>query len=273
MRAILRFLIRQHYIILFIIIEALCLALTIRNNDYHRAVSIHLFDEISGNVHNSYYSVLRYLSTVNENKKLASENAELRKQIFNLSHDTSIKKLSTDSGNYELVVANIVYGSIYRANNYLIINKGSMDGVKPDMGVISSSGVVGIVKTTSAHFATIIPIINTNAHISARIKSNQFFGTTTWNGVNPSYVNLSEIPYHVKLTTGDTVITSGFSTVFPKGIKIGTITHFDYNQGSDFYNIEVKLFQQFGQLDFVYIVKNKLQLEFQQIQKTINNAK
>jgi rod shape-determining protein MreC len=140
------------------------------------------------------------------------------------------------------------------------------------MGVISSLGVIGIVKTTSNHFATIIPVINTNAHISARIKSNKFFGTTSWNGVNPSYINLSDIPYHVKLKINDTIITSGFSSIFPEGIMIGKITHFDYNQGNDFYNIDIKLSPEFGQLDFVYVVNNKLQPEYQQLQKTIKNA-
>lgn len=227
-------------------------------------------DELTGNIHNGYYSFMQYLNTINENKKLAAENALLRKMILN-NKDSNQTIIQTNN-NYDLIIANVIYASVFKANNYIIINKGSNDSVKPDMAVICPEGVVGIVKNTSPHFSTVIPIINTNAHISARIKSNQFFGTTTWDGTNSTIVNLSEIPYHVKLHIGDTVITSGFSAIFPGNITIGTIAHFDFSEGSDFYNIKVKISTVFHKLDYVYIVKNKLQNEFKEIQKTINNV-
>lgn len=228
-------------------------------------------DELTGNIHNGYYSLMQYLNTINENKKLATENALLRKMILNNNKDNNQTIIQTNN-NYDLIIANVIYASVFKANNYIIINKGSNDSVKPDMAVICPEGVVGIVKNTSPHFSTVMPIINTNAHISARIKSNQFFGTTTWDGTNSTIVNLSDIPYHVKLHIGDTVITSGFSVIFPENITIGTIAHFDYSEGSDFYNIEVKISTVFHKLNYVYIVKNKLQNEFKEIQKTINNV-
>lgn len=227
-------------------------------------------DELTGNLHKGYYSFMQYLNTVNENRKLAAENALLRKIILN--NKDSNKTIQQTNNNYDLIIANVIYASVYKANNYIIINKGSNDSIKPDMAVICPEGVVGIVKNTSPNFSTVIPIINTNAHISARIKTNQFFGTTTWDGTNSTIVNLSDIPYHVKLRVGDTVITSGFSAIFPENITIGTIVYFDYSEGSDFYNIKVKISTVFNKLDYVYVVKNKLQNEYKEIQKTMKNV-
>jgi len=269
MRTILRFIIKQHNLLVFLILAIFSLILTIRNNDYQRAFSIKIVSELTGNIYKSYYSFKQYLNTINENKKLAYENAFLRKLILNRK-DTN--KAYTSSANYDLIVANVIYANVYTANNYLMINKGSNDSIKPDMAVICPEGVVGIVKTTSPHFATVIPIINVNAHISARIKTNKYFGTTTWDGKNSNIVNLSDIPYHFKLHLGDTIITSGFSAIFPEGINIGTISHFDYSEGSDFYNIQVKLTTQFNKLDFVYVVRNKYQNELKTLEKTLLNA-
>jgi len=270
MRTILKFIIKQHNLLFFLLIAIFCFVLTIRNNDYQKAVSVKFMDELTGNVHNSYYSFIQYINTINENKKLANENALLRKMLLNKKD--SLQTIIQTTNNFDLIVANVIYASVFKAYNYLIINKGSNDSLKPDMAVICPEGVVGIIKSTSPHFSTVIPLINTNAHISARIKTNKYFGTTTWDGTNSSIVNLSDIPYHVKLHMGDTVITSGFSAIFPEGITIGTISHFDYSEGSDFYNIEVKISTQFSKLDYVYVVKNKLQNELKEIQKTINNV-
>ncbi len=270
MRTILRFIIKQHNLLVFLIISVFCLVLTIRNNDYQKAVSVKFFDEVTGNIHHGYFSIVQYLNTINENKKLATENALLRKALLN-KKDTG-NQIITNNNQYDLIIANVIYASVFRSNNYLVINKGSLDSIKPDMGVICPEGVVGIIKSTSPHFSVIIPVINTNAHISSRIKTNKYFGTTTWDGINPEVVNLSDIPYHVKLKQGDTVITSGFSAIFPEGINIGTIKHFDNSEGSDFYNIEIKLSTEFSKINFVYIVKNKLQEEFKNIQNTSDNA-
>jgi len=269
MITILKFIIKQDNLLVFIILASFCLILTIQNNDYQRAISVKTVTELTGNIYKSYHSFKQFINTVDENKKLANENALLRKILLN-KKDTSHSYISLS--NYDLIVANVIYANVYTANNYLIINKGSNDSIKTDMAVICPEGVVGIVKSTSPHFATVIPIINVNAHISARIKTNKYFGSTTWDGKNSNFVNLSDIPYHVKLHIGDTIITSGFSAIFPEGIPIGTISHFDYSEGSNFYNINIKLSTQFNKLDFVYVVKYKYQSELKTLEKSIQNA-
>lgn len=264
MRTIIRFIVKQHNLLIFIIISISSLILTIKNNDYQKAISVKFFNEVTGNIHQVYFSIVQYINTINENKKLAAENALLRKALLN-KKDTG-NQIITNNNQYDLIIANVIYASIFRPNNYLIINKGSLDSIKPDMGVICPEGVVGIIKSTSPHFSVIIPIINTNAHISSRIKNNKYLGTTTWDGINPEIVNLCDIPYHVKLKKGDTIVTSGFSTIFPEGINIGIIKHFDKPEGSNFYNIKIKLNTEFSKINFVYVIKNNLQEEFKNIQ-------
>ncbi|MCX7862022.1 MAG: rod shape-determining protein MreC [Bacteroidales bacterium] len=269
MRALLRFFIRQHNIILFLSLEFLCILLTIRYNDYQHNISFNFFKEFTGSIHQLVFSVTKYIGTVEENVKLAEENAKLRTIInqYTINDTVRIKK---DNIN-DFIPAKVVYANINTANNYLVIDKGSKDSILPDMGVISPNGVVGIVKDVSENFATVLPIINVNAHVSARIKTNDYFGTTIWDGKNSTQINLADIPYHVKLKIGDTVITSGFSTIFPEGIEIGTISSFDYNEGNDFYNIVVKLFTDFRKIKYVYIVRNKHSLEFKTLEQRLKN--
>lgn len=271
MRTILRFIIQQHHLILFLLIEIFCLILTVRNNDYQNAVGFSVIEEISGRVHKIHHSLKHFIHTVDENKKLAQENAQLHSKLLNLMNDSTEKLNYKD--NYKLITANIIFANVFSSNNYIIINKGANDSIEPDMGVICPTGVVGIVKNVSTNFATVIPIINVNAHISARIKTNQYFGTTTWDGKNYNYVHLADIPYHVKLNIGDTVITSGFSAIFPEGIHIGVIEKFDYHEGNDFYNIMVRLSTEFNKINHVYVVQYKNKNEYKQLESTIKNVR
>ncbi len=272
MRTVLRFIIKQHNLLLFFLLEIFAISLTIRNNDYQRAISFNVFDEITGNIHNVYYEIRKYFFTVEENSRLAKENALLRAELLNKISDSLTPSTHFKEPVYQLIPANIVYATVYSANNYLILNKGSNDSIEPDMGVICPTGVIGIVKTVSPNFSTVIPIINVNAHISAKVKRNQYFGTTSWDAKSSSYVNLSDIPYHVKLKKGDTIVTSGFSTIFPEGIMIGTIENFNFNEGNDFYFIEVKLSTEFNKINHVYVIRNKLKKEFNEIEKEIKDA-
>lgn len=271
MRTVLKFIIRQHNVIIFLLLETLCIFLTIKYNEYHENSSFSFFKDITGHVHTAYYSIKKYIGTIEENRLLAEENSRLRTLLASAVHDSV--RSTVAKYNIQYIPAKIVYATTRTANNYLIIDKGLNDSIMPDMGVISPNGVVGIVKDVSDNFSTVLPIINVNAHISARIKTNSYFGTTVWDGKNSKIINLADIPYHVKLNKGDTVITSGFSAIFPEGIEIGTIVEFDYNEGNDFYNIKVQLKTDFNNINHVYVIRNLLQKEYKQIEQTIKNDK
>ncbi len=272
MRTVLKFIIRQHNAIIFLLLETLCIFLTIKNNEYHKNVSFSFFKEITGQVHSAYYFVKKYIGTIEENKLLAEENSRLRTLLTNVLHDSTHHIIDLKN-NIQYIPAKVVYATTRTANNYLIIDKGLNDSILPDMGVISPNGIVGIVKDVSDNFSTVLPIININAHISARIKTNSYFGTTVWDGKNSQIIYLADIPYHIKLNKGDTVITSGFSTIFPEGIEIGTIVEFDYNEGNDFYNIKVQLKTDFNKINHVYVIRHLLQKEYKQIEQIIKNDK
>lgn len=267
MRTIILFIIRQHHVLLFLLLTTLSTILTINNNLYQHAVAVNLLSDVTGVLHTINGSIRSYLLTVENNKWLQKENKILYEKVLN--HEALD---NVNNNNYNVIPANVIYATVNQQNNYIIINKGKKDSVLPDMGVICPQGVVGIVKSCSNHFATVLPIININAHVSVRILNNQYFGTTTWKAKNYQYVNISDIPYHVKLHKGDTVYTSGFSQIFPQGIIVGTIEKYDYSEGTDFYNIEVNLSTDFQKLNQVYVIKNNLKPEFDSLLKSILNA-
>ncbi len=222
-----------------------------------------------------FSSVTEYLNVKNENKKLAQENVELRQllksnyieNVINPSHviDSMYKQ------KYDYFTARVINNSVNNQNNLITIDKGRNQGVRPDMAVICSQGIVGIVKDASSNFSIVIPVININAHISAKIKKNGYFGTISWDGISYQATQLNEIPFHIKLAVGDTIVSSGFSSIFPEGIMIGTIKKFDLNEGNNFYNIEVKLSTDFMSLNYVYIISNLLKEEQGKLENSTKN--
>ena len=150
----------------------------------------------------------------------------------------------------------MINNSTNKRNNYLTLNKGKLDGVKPEMGVISSDGVVGIVKDVSDHYCSVMSLCNKDFHTSAKLKKNNYFGNLSWEGGNPSKAVVIEIPKHVPLVKGDTLVTTIYSGIFPEGIKIGTIDNFEIKAGENFYTSVVNLSTNFYNLSYVYIVNN-----------------
>jgi len=153
-----------------------------------------------------------------------------------------------------------VHNGVYRQYNYITLNKGKKDGVFSDMGVISDLGLVGIVYESSNNFSTVLPIINRDFRLSVQIKSNRYAGILQWEGDSPLYAMLNEIPFHVDLQEGDTIVTSGFSSIFPEGILVGEIESFSLEQGN-FYDIRIRLSNDFQRLFHVNIIRNFRQEE------------
>lgn len=202
------------------------------------------------------------------NKDLLDENALLRHQLQELvSTDTLTEPLNTDSidnpSRYEFTVASVVNNSVHQKNNYITINKGSLDGIKKDMGVITSNGVVGTVLNVSANFSTIKSLLHPDTKISVSVDSTATaFGSLVWGDNTESrFAMVRDIPNHVKLYVGQPIYTSGYSTKFPKGIKVGYIVQTDIVSGGSFKDIRILLTTKFEKLTHVYIVKDKLAKE------------
>ncbi len=271
MKNIFVFIWRNHFVFLFLLLQSFAVYLLIQNNNYQRAGFINSANTLSGNFLNIYSNITEYFSLKKANEILAAENAELKKHHPNSYFRYDVQVFSINDTvyrqQYNYRAARVVNKSVNKRNNHLTLNRGSLHGVEPDMAVITPVGVVGIVKNVSENFCTVISMLHVNSKISAQIKNNNYFGSVVWNGNNASLVDLVDIPSHVKLHKGDTVLTTSFSTIFPEGIVIGTIEEFELKAGNNFYTIKVKPGTDFRSVTNVYIVGNLLKNEQQQLEE------
>jgi len=199
---------------------------------------------------------------------LEEENQAYKEQLGNLTD--RIRTDSVDIGfqpSYQYIHASVVEKQIFEANNYLILNKGSNDSIKEDMAVVSAKGIVGVVLKVTPRFSRIIPVINPEFRPTCMIKSTHFFGTLYWDGKDPRYATLSRLPGHASYTIGDTIVTSGYSAIFPQGAYVGVVED-AYKQKNEEYNsLKIRLFTDFSTLTEVFIIRYLLQDERNEIQK------
>ncbi len=271
MRNLIRFILNNHFIILFIVFETISLLLVFQRNNYQQAVAFNLSRNISGYVNSKIFSFRQYLDLYETNRALLKENERLRNSLLS-SYKLKIPAagdVEFDSAwdqQYNFISARIIANSVNKQNNFISIDKGRVHGVKPDMGVISGEGIVGIVTGVSDNFSTVIPLINIDLRISSRLKNTGYFGSLYWDGKDPETAILEDIPHHVTINPGDSVVTSGFSAIFPEGIMIGTVTGFDI-EGGNFYNITVDLATDFRRLNYAYVIEDKFREELIELEK------
>lgn len=273
MRSLLNFLLRIHFLLLFILIEILSFSLLVNNNNFHKAKVVNFSRQFAGNFYTKSANLKQYFSLTKENQRLAEENNRLLNIIestyksdeifFRSVHDTILNQ------RYRYTSARIINNSINKKHNFLTLNKGSQQGIFPEMAAISDGSIVGVVKGVSNNYSTVISVLNLDLRISSKIKKNGYFGSLSWDGKDYQSATLSEIPLHADIQIGDTVITSGFSSIFPEGIFIGFISEIE-EKGGSFYEIKVKLSTDFKSLDNVSIIGNLLQTEKLELEKQTN---
>jgi rod shape-determining protein MreC len=174
---------------------------------------------------------------------------------------------TVDAPAYIFTSAKVISNSVNKQLNYITLNKGSRHGIKPDMGIIDASGIVGVITDVSPNYSTGLSMLNRRLSVPAKITKNNYFGSLVWDGENYNSADLREIPFHIIVNVGDTVVTSGYSNVFPEGIMIGTIKKFDVESGTNFYNIKVELSTNFKTLKYVEVVQNTKRSELKNIEK------
>ena len=208
-------------------------------------------------------SISDYASLRTENRHLAEEILRLTETITRLEEEAAAAAARDSAdyttawrGKYEFIPAEVIKNSVNKQHNYLIIGKGSDDGVRPQTGIITSRGVIGIVDAVSRHYSYAISFLNSDSSISARIGKDGAAGPMAWDGKGSGNALLREIPLQVKFEEGDTVYTSGFSTIFPPDIPIGRITGSRIVNGATF-EIKVSLFQDFSSVRHVCLVRNR----------------
>jgi rod shape-determining protein MreC len=269
------FLIRQYFFFLFLLLEVIAIIMVVQNNYYQRSAFINATNQTTGSFLSSLNSVSQYFSLADANRKLSEENARLLSEAkkFRKANDTKVY-FSNDtvfSQQFEFMSARIIRNSTNKRNNFLTLDKGSKQGIEKEMGVITSSGVIGIVKEVSDNFSSVTSILHKESKISAKLKKNGQLGTVIWGGGNYLFGELIDIPTHVKLRIGDTVITSGYSTSFPEGIMIGTISEFKIEKGDNFYTIVIKFSTDYNSISYAYVIRNIMKKEIDKLNKDIPN--
>lgn len=228
---------------------------------------------ISGSVYQTAHSIGQYFNLTEENKALLEENRMLKSVLHNLDVDV-MKPNFTDSlpldPNYKFRTADVYKNSYSRSTNYLTVNKGEKDSIKIDHGVVTSRGIVGIIENTSDNFASVLSILNTRSRINAQLKKTNHIGTLVWNTESPEFAQLIDISKFAPVAVGDTIITGGQSTIFPKGILIGTINSYKIDTGGDTYTLNVKLFNDMTNIGHVYVIENLQVEEIKSLQKPKN---
>jgi len=259
MRNLLRFIVRHNFIIIFIFLEILAFILLIQSNKFHRAKYVNFTYSIAGGFSKAFVNIKEYVSLREENRKLIEENNKLynllkssyRTTTFNAvpANDTTYKRI------YLYIDAKVINNSTNKQYNYITLNKGRNHGIEPDMAVVSDKGIVGIVKDVTNNYASILSLLNRKFKVNGKIKRNDYFGPLSWIGKGHTKAILTDIPHHVEILVGDTIVTSGYSAIFPEGYMIGIASSFKL-KGGNYYEIKVDLATDFKNLSNVQVVKN-----------------
>lgn len=295
MHSLLTFLYNYRSSFLFILLESLSIFFIVNNNAYHQAAVLNSSNRLVASVMTTTNSVSEYFSLKEVNQRLAAENARLHELMVSgepsnandllLRDSLALEALAEDSvfvvpeirsksdsvrmKQFAFVPAKVVDNTVHRAKNYVTINKGRLDGIEPDMGVISPDGVVGKVKDVSDHFAVITSVLHTDMFVSALVKRSSTLGSIVWAGTNPRLANLDNIPIHINIINGDTIVTSGYSGIYPPNTMIGTVAEVRPEEDAAFYDIDINLSNDFYKLSYVYVVKNLLRNEQDSLENII----
>ncbi len=296
MHSLFTFLYNYRASFLFVLLETLSVFFIVNNNAYHQAAVLNSSSRTVASIMSTTNTVSEYFSLKDVNQRLAAENARLHElmirgesinsttplirdslalqalaedSVFVIPPETKTQSDSTRMRQFAFIPAKVVDNTVRRAKNYVTINKGRLDGIERDMGVISPDGVVGKVKDVSDHFAVITSVLHTDMYVSALVKRSNTLGSIVWEGMEPRIANLENIPIHINIINGDTIVTSGYSGVYPPNTMVGTVAEVRPEEDAAFYDIDINLSNDFYQLAYVYVVKNLLRQEQDSLEQII----
>lgn len=260
MQNIISFLNRYKYTLLFLVLQFIAFNLTIQSHSYHKSKWFNSANYITGFIYEKFNILQNYSNLIKQNNSLNKENATLKNLLNNRN-----KKGLTQSNiffdsliyhqKYNYKPARIIDNNYIKSNNYLTINIGEKDSITKNKGVINSKGIVGIITNTTANYARVMSILNQNSRINAKLKNSGYYGTLKWNGKNYNIVQLEDIPRQAIIKIGDSIVTGGKSSIFPKGIPIGTVEKLSY-ENNDYKNIDIKLFNDMSAIQYVQVITN-----------------
>ncbi|HBB92957.1 MAG: rod shape-determining protein MreC [Bacteroidetes bacterium GWF2_49_14] len=259
MQNLIRFIIRFSFQIIFVILEVFALALLFRNNPLPNARLYQATQGMNSFFYNQTSQLTKFFNLTTENAALVTENARLRHELARmapLEDRESFKTLANPAYSYDFIPARVINNTVNKQNNYITLDVGTLQGVRPDMGVVGPQGIVGMVRSVSPNFSTVIPVLNSKFRGSVKLAVQGYFGTLSWPGHSYREAIVSEIPSHVIVYEGDTLITSGLTSIFPEGEIAGFVTKVDRTPAGSFFELKVRLSQDFKKLTRVYVIRN-----------------
>jgi rod shape-determining protein MreC len=270
MRNLLNFLARYNNLFIFFLLEGLAIYFVVKGNDYHNLRLAKGIRLVTLGMDRRITTTRTYLNLYPVNSKIAQENTKLRNQLEKFTRITNHAFSSVfdtlNNQQYVYTSAEIINNSTNKQKNFFTLNKGRGQGVDVDMAVISPDGVAGIIVSSSDNFSVGMSLLNIDFHLSARIKSSGYFGSVSWEGRDYRFAELKEIPLHVIINEGDTIETTGYSSIFPKGIFVGVVDSFE-KAGGDFYRIRIRLATDFRRVNYVSVIGNLKKLEQTELEK------
>lgn len=270
MQRIINFILRNRNAFLYSFLALISLVITVRSHSYHQSKFFNSSKWLTGNVYGTASGISSYFNLREENNRLVNENERLHRMLFN-AENSVIEPLDSTLLDYEVLSAHLIKNSFTSPRNYVTIDKGEKQGVKQDMGVITTKGILGIVENVSNNFSTVQSVLNTKSNINAKIKHTNYFGSLVWDAKDYTVVQLVDIPRLVPLVVGDTIVTGGMSSIFPENVPIGIIKKYDLNASKSFYNIDVELFNDMVNIKNVYLIENKNREEIKALESTTTN--
>lgn len=270
MRNILALIQRFYVTLLFIGLLAIGLFMLFSSNNYHRSAFVEQSTDVVGSIYNQREKLSRYLRLGEINDQLALENALLRARLPEnfLFSDTTLLTVSDSLGKprYRYRPARVINATVTRDKNYLTLDRGELQGVKKDMGVIAHGAIVGVVTSTSNNFSVVMPVIHSSYRTPVRL--NGFFGQLIWPGSDPAVARVDDIPKHARINPGDTVRTTGYGMTFPEGMLVGFVTEIDDEAKESFHVISITLATNFRRLNYVEIVTDRFRQEIENLQRS-----
>jgi rod shape-determining protein MreC len=263
-RRLFTYIIRYNFTFIFLLLEIIAFVLIVQNN-YHHTTFFKTSNNLTGRVLQTTNNISSYFSLKKTNEQLAEENLSLRQQLSASFKVTDTNTFYQKDSLYRYVYATVVKNSVNRQKNYLLINKGKKHGIDHDMGVITGSGVVGTVVEATENFAKVMSVLHIQNKINARIKKNRHLGNIEWNGKNYKEGLITDVPSHVRLDKGDTIITSGNSLIFPEGLVIGTVSEFQQTTTEKFNSATVQFSQDYNNMEHVYVIISLLKEEVEEL--------
>lgn len=260
MYSLLNFLKKYSNVLLFLILEVLCITMLVNNLPYQKRKLTNVGNAISGTFFKSKTNFTNYFFLKEENQLMMEHNALLMSRLYKINQDTSVL-VDTSSFDFKFISANVINNSVDNVNNYLLIDKGRKDGIKKDMGVICEKGVVGKVVNVTENYASVISMLHPYTIISARFVDNQHIANVSWDNLDYRFGTVKDIPLHLVLEKGDTLVTSGFSNIYPADIMVGTIEEMLESDSKDFNTAKICFSTNFSTLRHVFVIENLHQTE------------